>query len=95
MKEVELYLIDKGENCTLYTLQFLRDTDSEFEKFVTKFINNDDYSEDYTRIAALIKKIFLTGALERYFRPEGKISDSLVAIPSFPSKLRFILPSTF
>ena len=88
MKEVELYLIDKGENCTLYTLQFLRDTESEFEKFVTKFINNDDYSEDYTRIAALIKKIFLTGALERYFRPEGRISDSLVAIPSFPSKLR-------
>ncbi len=34
MSEVELYLIDEGENCTLYTLQFLRDSDHEFEKFV-------------------------------------------------------------
>lgn len=80
-----------SEKCQLFSvqvIQFLRDTESEFEKFVTKFINNDDYSEDYTRIATLIKKIFLTGALKRYFRPERRISDSLVAIPSFPSKLR-------
>lgn len=88
MKEVELYLIEEGENCTVYTLQFLRDEDSEFEKFVSKFINNEDYSEDYTRIAAIIKRIYLTGALERYFRPEGKMSDSVVALPVLSSKLR-------
>lgn len=35
MSEVELYLIQDGENCTIYTLQFLRDVESEFEKFVT------------------------------------------------------------
>ena len=34
MSEVELYLIKDGENCTIYTLQFLRDVESEFEKFV-------------------------------------------------------------
>lgn len=36
MSEVELYLIKDGENCTIYTLQFLRDMESEFEKFVSK-----------------------------------------------------------
>lgn len=51
MKEVELYLIGESEKCTVYTLQFLRDEDNEFEKFVSKFINDEDYSEDYTRIA--------------------------------------------
>ncbi|MCH5243004.1 MAG: hypothetical protein J1F67_11430 [Muribaculaceae bacterium] len=88
MKEVELYLIDKGENCTIYTLQFLRDSDNEFEKFVSKFINSEDYSEDYTRIAALIQRIYTTGAQERLFRPEGKRSDSVYALPTMGSKLR-------
>ncbi len=27
MSEVELFLIKDGENCTIYTLQFLRDMD--------------------------------------------------------------------
>ena len=88
MKEVELYLIEEGENCTVYTLQFLRDEESEFEKFVSKFINNEDYSEDYTRIAAIIKRIYMSGALERYFRHEGKLTDSVVALPVLSSKLR-------
>lgn len=88
MSEVELYLIDKGDNCTIYTLQFLRDSESEFEKFVSKFIGDTEFSEDYARIAAFISRIARTGALERYFRPEGKISDSVVALPVTSSKLR-------
>lgn len=46
MSEVELYLIRDGENCTIYTLQFLRDMESEFEKFVSKFREDAEYSED-------------------------------------------------
>ncbi len=88
MNEVELYLITEGENCTIYTLQFLRDTESEFEKFISKFINDSDYSEDYSRIAAVISRIARTGAYERYFRREGKMSDSVVALPVLDSKLR-------
>lgn len=81
MSEVELYLIKDGENCTIYTLQFLRDVESEFEKFVSKFREDAEYSEDFSRIAN-------TGALERYFRPEGKMNDSVVALPVTSSKLR-------
>lgn len=88
MSEVELYLIEEGDNCTVYTLQFLQESESEFEKFVSKFIDNAEYSEDYTRIAAFIKRIYSTGALERYFRREGKFSDSVVALPVISSKLR-------
>lgn len=88
MSEVELYLIQEGANCTIYSIQFLRDSETEFEKFVSKFINDADYSKDYSRIAAVISHIARSGALERYFRPEGKITDSVMAIPVHVSKLR-------
>lgn len=88
MNEVELLLIDEGENCTIYTLQFLRDVESEFEKFVSKFREDAEYSEDYMRIAAFIKRMLKTGASVRYFRPEGKMNDSVVALPVTSSKLR-------
>jgi len=39
MSEVELYLIQDGDNCTIYTLQFLRDTENEFEKFISNARN--------------------------------------------------------
>ncbi len=88
MSEIELYLIKEGDKCTIYTLQFLREVESEFEKFVSKFIDSAEYSEDYTRIVAFISRIANTGALERYFRPEGKMNDSVVALPVTSSKLR-------
>ena len=88
MSEVELYLIKDGDNCTIYTLQFLNDEGSEFEKFISTFINSAESREDYTRIAAFVSRIARSGALERYFRPEGKMSDSVVALPVTSSRLR-------
>jgi len=88
MSEVELYLIQEGENCTVYTLQFLRDMDSEFEKFISKFKDDAEYSEDYSRIATFVMRIAQTGALERYFRHEGNANDSVVALPVTTSRLR-------
>lgn len=88
MSEVELYLISESDNCTIYTLQFLRDIESEFEKFVSKFRNDAEFNEDYLKIATFIKRIARTGAQERYFRPEGKLNDSIVALPVTSSKLR-------
>lgn len=85
---MELYLIQDGENCTIYTLQFLRDVESEFEKFVARFREYAENSEDFSRIAAFIKRIAKTGALELYFRPEGRMTDSVVALPVTSSKLR-------
>ena len=39
-------------------------------------------------IAKFIDQILDFGALERYFRPEGKMKDSVVALPTLRSKLR-------
>ena len=34
MSEVELLLVNNSESCTVYTIQFLKDDLSEFEKFM-------------------------------------------------------------
>ena len=39
MSEAELKLVTDAKNCTMYTIQFLSDDDSEFEKFYAKFRN--------------------------------------------------------
>lgn len=40
------------------------------------------------RIVAFINKIAQNGAFERFFRPEGKMADHVVALPVLTSKLR-------
>ena len=88
MSEVELLLFDQSENCTVYTIQFLSDDLNEFEKFVVKFQNDGELNKYYRIIAKFIDRILDFGALERYFRPEGKARDSVVALPVLRSKLR-------
>lgn len=88
MSEVELLLLDQSENCTVYTIQFLSDDLNEFEKFVSKFQADGELNKDYRIIAKFIDQILDFGALERYFRPEGKIRDSVVALPTLRSRLR-------
>lgn len=45
-------------------------------------------NQDLLRIVQLLDKIAEEGALERFFRPEGKMRDSVVALPVIRSKLR-------
>lgn len=40
------------------------------------------------RIVGFLGRIADFGALERYFRPEGKMNDNVVALPVVQSKLR-------
>lgn len=87
MREVELLLLDQSDNCTVYTIQFLSDDLNEFEKFVTKFRANGIFNKDYRIIAKFIDQILDFSALERYFHPEGKVKDSVVALPTLSSKL--------
>lgn len=88
MSELELLLLDQTENCTVYTIQFLNEDMHEFEKFVSKFREDAILSKDYRVIAKFIDQILDFGALERYFRPEGKMKDSVVALPVLRSRLR-------
>ena len=87
MSEAELVLVEKAKNCTLYTIQFITENDTEFEQFFNKFKDDVEFSPDLMRIVGFLGKIADFGALERYFRPEGK-SDRVVALPTVQSKLR-------
>ena len=88
MSEAELKLVTDTKNCTMYTIQFLSDDDSEFEKFYTKFRNELEYNEDFERLLNILGRIADFGALERFFRPEGKMNDRVCALPVLKSKLR-------
>lgn len=88
MSEVELLLIDSSDKCTLYTIQFLSDDTNEFDKFITKFRNDAELNPDFQAIMRFVEQIMANGALERYFRREGKMKDSVVALPVLKSKLR-------
>lgn len=88
MSEVELLLVDSSNSCTMYTLQFLSDDKSEFEKFVLKFRQDAELNPDFQAIIRFVEQILSNGALERYFRREGKMNDSVVALPVLRSKLR-------
>lgn len=88
MKEAEIALVNQGNGCTIYTIQFLMDMDSEFEKFVNKFKNDAELNTDFQRLIGVLGKIAGEGALERYFRLEGKLNDRVAALPILQSKLR-------
>lgn len=72
----------------MYTIQFLYDEQSEFEKFVAKFRQDAELIPDFQAIMRFVEQILSNGELERYFRREGKMNDSVVALPVLKSKLR-------
>lgn len=88
MSEAELLLVENADGCTIYTIQFLSESESEYERFYARFKDDAEYNPDLMRIVALINKIADMGALERYFRPEGKLKDGVCALPVIQSKLR-------
>lgn len=88
MSEAELVLVEEAKKCTLYTIQFLSEDETEFEQFFNKFKDDVEFSPDLMRIVGFLGKIADFGALERYFRLEGKMSDHVVALPTVQSKLR-------
>lgn len=88
MSEAELRLIEEANNCTLYTIQFMSENNSEFERFYARFKNDVELNPDLMRIVGFIRRIADFGALERFFRPEGKMKDNVCALPVVASKLR-------
>lgn len=88
MSEAELRLVKATENCTMYSIQFLSEDESEFERFYAKFRNESVYNEDFERLLNIIGRIADFGAFERFFRPEGKMNDRVCALPALKSRLR-------
>jgi hypothetical protein len=88
MSVVELVLLNDSENCTLYSIQFASESETEYERFYDKFIKDATLNLDMLRIVQIIDRIAEHGALERYFRYEETKKDSVVALPVLRSKLR-------
>lgn len=88
MKKTTVELIADSEMTSLYSISFEMDGTTEFEKFVAEFERDATYNEDYQRIISALQVILQKGAIERFFRPEGKMNDSVQAIPINGGKLR-------
>ena len=80
-KKTTVELLSESEKASLYSISFEMDGTTEFEKFVAEFEMNATYNRDYQRIIAALQAILRIGALERFFRPEGSMKDSVQALP--------------
>lgn len=87
-KKTTVELLKESEKASLYSISFEMDGTTEFEKFVAEFEMNATYNRDYQRIIAALQAILRIGALERFFRPEGSMNDSVQALPIESGKLR-------
>ncbi len=88
MDKAQIKYVDGSDKATLYTIEFENESSSELEKFMDKFSNKAELVRDYQLIMLALKHILENGALERYFRPEGKINDNVCALPIESGKLR-------
>lgn len=87
-RKTTVELLEQSDRVSLYSISFEKDRTTEFEKFLTKFEENASFNEDYQRIIYAISMILDHGALERYFRPEGKMNDDLCAVPLESNRIR-------
>lgn len=87
-KRTTVDLVEQSEKVSFYSISFQMDRTTEFERFLSKFEEEAEFNEDYQRILAALEIILDRGALERYFRPEGKMDDNLCAIPIESGNIR-------
>lgn len=88
MKQVTIKTIEQNDNVGMFSICFDGDSKSEFEKFLLEFKDNATYNKDFNAILLALSKIIDKGALERFFRREGKISDHVSALSIDSRKLR-------
>ena len=87
-KRTTVDLVEQSDKVSFYSISFQMDRTTEFERFLSKFEEEAEFNEDYQKILAALEIILDKGALERYFRPEGKMDDNLCAIPIESGNIR-------
>lgn len=73
---------------SLYSICFSDNELSEYENFLVKFKDNAKLNRDFQTIILALEKIVERGALERFFRNEGRMKDNLCALSIDSRKLR-------
>jgi hypothetical protein len=84
---ISIVPFDDHERVSFYTLCF-QDEETEADKFLDKFPEGCDNERDVDIIIKWIDEIGERGALERYFRPEGRRHDHVWAVPIETASLR-------
>ena len=79
-KQTTIKPIEQNDNVSLYSICFNGDELSEYEKFLTMFKDNARLNHDFQTILLALAKIVEVGALERFFRNEGRMNDNLCAL---------------
>ena len=88
MKTAQLKTIEQNDNVSLYSICFNGNNVSEYEDFLMKFKDNSQLNQDFQRIIVALEKIIERGALERFFRIEGKMNDHVSALSLDSRSLR-------
>ena len=89
MTRVHIEEVQKTDIAGLFTICFEGDDATEFQKFIEKFKEDASRKEELSVILTAINRMLTaSGFLERYFRPEGKMGDHVVALPIERTKMR-------
>ena len=83
-----LKTIEQNDNVGMFSICFDGSEESEFEKFLNEFKDNATYNKDFNVILLALSKIIDKGALERFFRNEGRMNDNVKALAIDSRKLR-------
>lgn len=87
-QKYSIELIEEHDAVNFYSIRLSDEELSELERFFEKFPEGCEYDEDIDTIIAWLDRIGESGALERYFRYEGRFGDKVSAIPIETSNLR-------
>lgn len=88
MTTTTLKIIEQNDNVGMFSICFDGHDLSEFEKLLNEFKDNATYNKDFNVILLALSKIIDKGALERFFRNEGRMNDNVKALAIDSRKLR-------
>lgn len=74
-------LVEEYPNVNFYSIKLEGEELTEIERFFEKFPEGCEYDDEIDVVLTWIDKIAEKGALERYFRPEGRYGDGVGVIP--------------
>ena len=77
----QIDLVEEYPNVNFYSIRLEDKELTELESFFEKFPIGCEYDDEIDVIVAWLDKIAESGALERYFRPEGRYGDGVGVIP--------------
>jgi hypothetical protein len=88
MTKATLLSLEQTDAAGLFTIIFENENQSEFVRFVNKFKDDAIRKNELRIILNQIDAMLQKGIEERRFRPEGKTSDGVAALPVYQSGLR-------